>query len=156
MIKAINSFRYSLFRSICCSKSIYYVPFFGVLSVAELLGVALIIVIMLAATVSVETDESEEHLVDAIILSIIFATRNNVLTLFLGISWEKALLFHKALSFAIFLGILAHGIPKIPDSISNYSNGGEDGGKEEDEDGEQVVSGVILQWYYCPMIFCIC
>lgn len=152
MIKSIDTFRYKLFRSICCSKSIYYIPFIGVLSVAELLGVGLIIIIMLAVTINVETEESGSKLVNAVIASTIFAIRNNVITLFLGISWEKALLFHKALSFAIFLGILAHGVPHIPRSIYDYST---------IDDSKQIVSGVILMGlfafqisgYYFSMLF---
>jgi NADPH oxidase len=83
----------------------------------EIIG-AISIYIIVVAMGSIEHDSGGASQL-AIFIGVIIACRYNLLQLLMGISWERALLFHKVLSMSSIIAGIVHGVYNlIPSSAT--------------------------------------
>jgi hypothetical protein len=103
----LKSIRYRIVRffSCPCPGLQSWVPIFGGRTIIEVL--AAVVIIACFAGISAQGGTTAEIISLA---AVIFGMRNNVLYYLLGISFERALYWHKACGTAAIVTVIVHGI----------------------------------------------
>ena len=112
--QTLSAFRWWVSRHVFSSKLLCTVPYVGLVSTVELglFAVAILIAVLMSLTQPTsKSGNVASHFLTAGL--VIVFRKNYIVSHVLGISWERALIYHKAFSMASIFGGVMHGLPKI-------------------------------------------
>lgn len=112
----------------------------GAVTPFELIAVVTIFAIVIAICLLSGSSSSGELSAYIIFITVIISLRNNILQYTLGISWERALLFHKMFGLLSFATAAIHGIPLLGEG----NDEGEGDRRRLEDDEEKTSSGLPL------------
>jgi NADPH oxidase len=117
-LSRLKNLRYLIVRIISCPLPFItnYIPIIGGKSAVEILSIFALIIITLAVCLATGKDGiAIGNIADGIFgATIVLGLRNNLLTLLFGISFERALSYHKWFAIAGMLAMIIHGISLGP------------------------------------------
>lgn len=119
----VYSLRYWMIRHLTCS--VPYLPFWLTQgkSVLEWLFLEATFLIFLIITQNLDSQNAGQLTADVACAMIVFALRNNILTVVFGISFERALFWHKAAArLTIAMGVIHAIINYKTDTVEEFQN----------------------------------
>jgi hypothetical protein len=100
--------RWRLIQYFPLSKFTFYNRYLNAVTPFEIIGaISVYIIVVVKGSFGHGTGDTSQY---TIFIGVIIACRYNLLQLLMGISWERALLFHKVLSMSSIIAGIVHGV----------------------------------------------
>lgn len=116
-IAVMMDYRWSISRYFHFSKSTFFHTYFGPISLFEVFAILLVVIVPIVMSIA-----SGKGGIESVIMfvGVVIIAKNNILQFTLGISWERAILFHKTCGVVSIICSAIHGFDQLIDmSISD-------------------------------------
>jgi len=142
-ISVLLDTRWRILQCFPFSMFTYYNRYLNAVTPFEIIGAisVYVLVVIMGSKIGHGSPDTSQY---AIFISVVISCRYNLLQFLMGISWERALLFHKAFAMSSLITGAVHGIPfLIPATASEIYH------------TPILFSGVLLQGLMClqPLLY---
>jgi len=108
-ISKLLDIRWKILQYFPFSRFTYFNHYMNAVTPFEIIGaIAVYVLVVIMGSIGHGSPDTSQY---AIFISVVISCRYNLLQLLMGVSWERALLFHKAFAISSLITGAVHGIP---------------------------------------------